>query len=262
MAATPSPSPFRLFIGQRNYSSWSMRPWLLLRAAAFDFEPVSVEVEGRGFNPKHLEYSPSGLVACLHCPDDERVWDSLAISEWLAERSPPGTVWPLDARARAFARCIAAEMHAGFGDVRATLPCNIKMRLEGRPLDERTALQVRRIATIWTEARARFGAPSGAGPFLFGAFGAADAMYAPVVSRFITYNVDLAGWPEAQAYAAAIAAHPLYREWEALALAETNPIAHYDEAALALGGPPRVGLCAVEVAAAVAVAAAAGAIGA
>ena len=253
--AAPGEQRYQLFIGQRNYSSWSMRPWLLLRAVGFQFDDVCVEVEGRGFNPKHLAYSPSGLVACLHCPGGERVWDSLAIAEWLAERSPPGAVWPINAAARTLARCVAAEMHGGFGDVRANLPCNIKMRLEGRPLNERTALQVQRIAGIWAEARERFGAPSGAGPYLFGAFGAADAMYAPVVSRFITYNVDLAAWPAAQAYAAAIAAHPLYREWEALALAETNPIGHYDVAALELGGPPRTGLCAVELAAAAAVAA-------
>jgi glutathione S-transferase len=241
----------RLFIGQANYSSWSMRPWLALRAANFAFTEERVEVEGGGVNAKHLAYSPSGLVPCLHLPDGSRVWDSVGIFEWLAERAPAGSVWPADPAARAYARCITLEMHAGFGDLRAGLPCNFKMRLVGyEALPERVAANVARVAGIWAEARATYGAPSGEGPFLFGRFTAADAMYAPVVSRFISYNVDLAAWPAAAAYAAAVAAHPLYREWEAAALAETNPIAHYDEAALRLGRGRRAGLCAIEEAAA------------
>lgn len=244
MAAIP-----RLFIGQKNYSSWSMRPWILLRAAGFQFVEESVELEGRGFNPRHQAYSPSGTVPCLHMPDGEQVWDSLAISEWLAELSPAGTVWPAAADARAFARCISAEMHGGFGEVRANLPCNFKKRLAGASLSERTQQQVDRILQLWTEARGRFGVPSGAGPYLFGSFGASDAMYAPVVARFISYNVDLSAYPVALEYAAAIAAHPLYREWEAAALKETNPIVHYDETAHRIGGPDRTAKCAIEVAA-------------
>lgn len=254
---------FILYTGQRNYSSWSMRPWILLRALNFPFEDRLVELEGRGFNPKHFTYGPAGTVPALHLPDGGGVvWDSLAIMEWLAERMPAGSVWPADPAARAYARCIAAEMHGGFGEVRSNLPCNFKMRVVGAPLAERTRQQVDRILQIWTEARTRWGAPSGAGPFLFGAFGAADAMYAPVVSRFITYNVDLSGYPVALEYAAAIAAHPLYREWEAAALAETGDkaLAHYDEATRALGGPDRgEALCAIQVAAAARLAAEAGA---
>ena len=193
---------------------------------------------------------------CLRLADDQLVWDSLGIFEWLHERVP-GAVWPADSVARAFARCITAEMHAGFPDVRAHMPMNLKMRLVGASLPaaaaaagsdlahpqtpvaalpERVQLQFTRIVTVWTTARERFGAPSGRGPFLFGAFGAADAMYAPVVARFVSYNVDLSAWPLALAYAAAILNHAHFRAWVAAALAETNPINHYDEAALRLGG--------------------------
>lgn len=235
MAARPV-----LVIGQKCYSSWSCRPWLLLKMAGFDFEERSVDVEGRGLNAKHFAYSPSGLVPCLHLPSGQQVWDSLAIAEWLYEQ--PGHaahVWPADATARAFARCIAAEMHSGFPDVRAQMPCNIKMRLEGRrPLAERVQQQVDRLCAIWRQARTQWGEPSGEGPYLFGRFSAADAMFAPVAFRFLTYNVLLSD-PVAKAYCEALLANPHVRAWEAAALLETNAIAHYDAAALELGGAPR-----------------------
>ena len=255
-APSSSSSKFLLYIGQKNYSSWSMRPWMLLRNANFDFDEICIEVEGGGFNPRHQAYSPSGLVPCLHDTETgQRVWDSLGIAEWLAERLPAGCVWPADPAARAYARCIALEMHSGFPDVRANMPCNFKMRLNGGPMSDKTALQVERIATIWAEARAKYGIPSGAGPYLFGAFSAADAMYAPVVSRFVSYNVSLDAWPEAKAYAAAMLNNAFYKQWEAAALVETNPIGHYDETALRVGNGRREGKCSLEAAAEVAAAA-------
>ena len=232
-------SAFKLFAGQHNYSSWSMRPWILLKECGFDFEEVPVDVEGKGFNTKHLAYSPSGLVPCILTPDGQQVWDSMGIAEWLAERTPPGTVWPVDPVARAFARCVALEMHSGFVDVRAGMPCNFKMRTNGAQLSDKAKEQLERIATIWTEARTRIGKPSGAGPYLFGVFSAADAMYAPVVSRFITYNIDLKRWPIALEYAATMYNNAHYQTWAASALLETNAIGHYDEAALKLGNGAR-----------------------
>lgn len=172
----------------------------------------------------------------MHLQDGTVVWDSLAIAEYVHEYV--AGVWPSDPKARAHARCIAAEMHSGFGDLRGAMPMNIKMRLIGKEPSAKVASQIERITQIFTDARTRFGIPSGKGPYLFGAFSAADAFYAPVVWRFVTYNVRLAT-PEARAYVAAMRADPFMREWEAGALAETSAIGHYDTASGELGGRAR-----------------------
>jgi len=237
---------FALYIGQKNYSSWSLRPWLLLRELGIPFEERRVLVAGQGFNPAaHGAYSPSGVVPALHGPDGLRVWDSLSICEWAAERQP--RAWPADARARAVARSLAAEMHSGFGAVRAALSCNIKFAMPAgasAALDAATAAQVARLEAAWGDARREFGAAAAgaaAGPFLFGSFGAVDAMFAPVAFRFQTYGVRLSD-ADAAAYVAALLALPAMREWEQAALAEADAIPHYDDLARAAGALPRAGL--------------------
>lgn len=231
------PQP-RLVIGQKRYSSWSLRPWLVLRHAQIPFEEISVAVEGIGFNEKLLSLSPSGLVPVLHLEDGsgDMVFDSLALAEWAHERSAAGTVWPADVRARTHARCIAAEMHSGFADVRALLSMNLGFEMPSPiELPPRVAAQVTRIIELWRDARARFGAPSGEGPYLFGKFSAADAMYAPVAFRFKTYGVSVTE-PLAAEYLNAMLAHPLVVEWRAAALVEKEGIvAKYDDHLIALG---------------------------
>ena len=226
-----------LFIGQRNYSSWSLRPWLLLRQLGIAFEERRVHVAGQGFNPAlHGAHSPSGVVPVLHGPAGLRVWDSLAICEWAAEQAPGYPAWPADARARATARSLAAEMHAGFAAVRAALPFNIKFAMPRGAavvLDEAAAAQVARLEAAWAGARREFGSCT-SHPFLFGVFGAVDAMFAPIAFRFQTYGVRLADG-DAAAYAAALLALPAMREWETAALAEADPLSHYDAMAVAAG---------------------------
>ena len=187
--------------------------------------------------------SHSGLVPCLHLADGTQVWDSLAIIEFAHEHvvalGRPGAIWPTDARARALARCISAEMHGGFAELRAALPMNCKLALEGKPLSPRVQEYVTRITESWADARRRFGSPSGAGPYLFGAFSAADAMYAPVVWRFHTYNVQLAD-PDAAAYVKSMLADPEMQAWYAMATAEdAGVVPRYDALAVELGGPVR-----------------------
>ena len=231
----------RLVIGQKRYSSWSLRPWILLKHANFPFTEVNIAVEGIGFNEKLLPLSPSGLVPILHLDDGscDTVWDSLAITEFVNERVAAGVVWPVDVRARTLARAISAEMHSGFGDVRALLSFNLGFRLTKAPdFSERVTSQLARICSVWADARARFGEPSGEGPFLFGRFCAADAMYAPVVWRFYTYRVPISD-ARAVAYYESMLAHPLMQEWRKDALAETTGrVAKYDEHVISLGGAP------------------------
>lgn len=220
---------YQLYFGNMNYSSWSLRPWVLMKHFGIDFEPNKVAVGGTGPNERHRGYSDNGLVPCLHA-DGFQVWDTLAIAEFLAERHPG--LWPADPLARARARSVACEMHSGFGAVRSAMPMNIKLRLKGAPLSTEVLADVARIATLWRDCPARFG---DGGPFLFGAFCIADAMFAAVVWRFFTYNVDL---PEAaQRYRDAMLEHPAMREWEAGALAETVALPGYDAIAEQWGGP-------------------------
>ena len=207
---------YTLYIGNRNYSSWSLRGWLATKLSGAPFREVPVQLVGRGPNPANRTFSPSGLVPCLH-DGDVVVWDTLAIAEYLAERH--AGLWPADAKARAHARCVAAEMHSGFGALRSEMSMCIRERVDVRPWSDALAADIDRIEALWTEARSRFG---GGGAFLYGAFSLADCFYAPVVFRFQTYRVALDG--VAGAYAASMRAHPLLREWEAAALAETDVI--------------------------------------
>jgi glutathione S-transferase len=231
-----------LHVGQRNYSSWSMRPFVLMRQLDIDVTVLDVDIRGNKgqANPEIKSVSPSGLVPVLEA-DGFRVWDSLAIIEYVNDRFPDKGVWPADLKARARARCISAEMHSGFTHLRGGLPMNIKMRLVGPLLgvSREVAADIARIEELWTDARTNF-ADASAGPYLFGAFTAADAMFAPVIFRLLSYNIK----PHTEvgaAYMAAMLECLAVREWEDAALAEgpAKAIGHYDEASRAIGGADR-----------------------
>jgi glutathione S-transferase len=213
----------KLVIGNKNYSSWSLRPWIAMKAAGIPFEETVIPFGAPDFKQRVGEVSGTGKVPVL-IDGGNRIWESLAILEYLAEKFPGAALWPKDAAARAHARSIASEMHAGFGALRNELPMNLSRPVIKRALTAEVEANVRRIETIWTDCRARFGT---SGPFLFGGFSAADAMYAPVVSRLHTYDVDVGD--VARVYMAAAMALPAWREWQAAALKETWIVAE-DEA--------------------------------
>jgi glutathione S-transferase len=207
---------YTLYIGNKNYSSWSVRGWLVTRLSGAPFREVVVQLVGRGPNPANRSFSPSGLVPCLH-DGDAVVWDSLAIAEYLAERH--AGMWPEDRVARAFARSITAEMHSGFSALRGEMSMCIRERVDVRPWSADLAANIERVTELWSEARKRFGR---GGEFLFGAFSVADCFYAPVVFRFQTYLVDPSG--VAAEYVNAMLAHPWVREWQDAALADETII--------------------------------------
>jgi glutathione S-transferase len=204
----------KLIIGNKNYSSWSFRPWLAMKAAGIPFEEEVVSLSAPDFKARVSSISPAGKVPAL-ADGEVRVWESLAILEYLAEKFPQAELWPADPAARAHARAIASEMHAGFAPLRRELPMNMWRPVKRRELSPAAQANVARIEAIWTDCRKRSG-----GPFLFGPFGAADAMYAPVVSRFQTYDVAVSG--ETRAYMAAVMGLPGWAEWRAAARTQTR----------------------------------------
>ena len=194
----------QLVIGDKNYSSWSMRPWVLLREAQIPFEEVQLHFD-RDVRVIGIDkYSQAGKVPVL-LVDGDAVWDSLAIAETVAELFPEKKLWPAEARARRRARAICAEMHSGFMALRDKMPMNIRGSHPGKGLTPETQKDIDRVVAIWCECLAS------AGPLLFGAFTVADAFYAPVVMRFRTYGVALPQF--AQDYCAAVEALPAVREW-------------------------------------------------
>jgi glutathione S-transferase len=203
-----------LVIGNKNYSSWSLRPWIAMRAAGIAFDEVVISLNAEDFKPRVSKISGTGKVPAL-VDGDIQVWESLAILEYLAERFPAAKLWPVDAAARAHARAISSEMHAGFLPLRRACPMNLWRPVKPRELNAEATANVQRIDAMWTDCRTRFGK---GGPFLFGAFGAADAMYAPVVSRLHTYDVAVSD--AARAYMTAVMALPAWAEWTAAALKE------------------------------------------
>ena len=212
-------SELTLVIGNKNYSSWSMRPWVLLKQLAIPFDEVKLRFNSKEWDESIKRWSPSGLVPVLW-RGEQSVWDSLAIMEAVHEWFPDRGVWPRDAVARAFARCAAAEMHSGFRDLRTHMPMNIRASHPGKGMQPGVQANIDRICALWTEARSRFGA---GGPFLFGSFSACDAMYAPVVMRFNTYAVSLPA--EAERYCAAMRDAPGVRAWIDGALQEKEFVA-------------------------------------
>jgi len=203
-----------LVIGNKTYSSWSLRAWLALRQTGLEFDEILVPLSQPNSRAALLEHSPAGLVPILK-HDRLTVWDSLAIIEYLAELCPEAALWPAERDARAHARSIAAEMHAGFQALRANMPMNLRKSLPGRGLTAEVGRDIDRIGAIWRTCRAAFGE---GGPYLFGAFSAADAMYAPVATRFRTYAVGLD--PVSAAYVEAIHDQPAFRAWHEAARLE------------------------------------------
>jgi glutathione S-transferase len=215
----------QLYIGNKNYSSWSLRPWLLMKHAGIAFEEFRLRLawtDDSAFKKTLLAIAPSGKVPLL-VDDFFAVWDSLAIAEYLAERFPDKALWPVDAKARARARSLCAEMHSGFADLRNTFPMNIEASLPevgARMLAENVgaARDLKRIDAMWQDALEASG-----GPFLFGAFSIADAYFAPVCSRIRTYALPVA--PEAQEYGNRMLALPAFASWQADALCEHDWLA-------------------------------------
>ena len=211
---------YTIYIGNKNYSSWSLRGWLLVRAAGAPFTEKIVSLNDNEQSGVYQAFSPNGLVPCLvddGTAPETVVWDTMAIAEYLAERH--SGLWPANPRARAWARSICAEMHAGFRTLRDDMTMCIKERVDVRPWLAGLQRDIDRVCAIWAGTRTRFG---GAGGLLFGSFCAADAFYGPVAFRFRTYGVSPDG--VAGEYLAALLAHPAMREWEQAALAETEII--------------------------------------
>ena len=219
-----------LYIGNKNYSSWSLRTWLLMKHFNIPFVEHMESVDGRDNNPRLKQLAGNGKVPCLHV-DGFQIWETLAIAEYLAESTPD--MWPADPLARARARSIAAEMHAGFVVLRTEMGTNLKFKLQGKPAELALQKDIDRVVAIWENARTEFA--EGDEPYLFGAFSIADAMFAPVVWRFHIYNVPLPA--VAAAYREAMLAHPAMQEWYLDALKETEAHAHYDDRAAEYGGP-------------------------
>lgn len=209
---------FTIILGNKSYSSWSLRGWLALVQTGVDFDEVIIPLRQTDSRARILEYSPSGLVPALRAEREGSiltVCDSLAIAEYLAERFPSAGLWPEDSEARAVARSVAAEMHAGFAALRGHMPMDLRERHPGAGRGEGVEADIERIGTIWRSCRSAYG---GAGAFLFGGFTAADAAFAPVVLRFRTYDVALD--PVCSAYSEAVLAWPAVARWTAAAEAE------------------------------------------
>lgn len=205
-----------LHIGNKNYSSWSMRPWLALKWGGVAFEEHVIPLGGEGYGRSQIKeiraISPNGRVPALQIGDTV-IYESLAICEWAAEQAP--SLWPSDALVRAHARAAASEMHAGFGALRRDMSMNIRRRVKPTPAwPEDTRADLEHLNEIWSNLLKRYG-----GPFLFGQRSIADAMFAPVTTRLRTYNVEIS--PQAQSYCATIFADAAFQDWERDALAET-----------------------------------------
>lgn len=201
-----------LVIGNKNYSSWSLRPWIAMKVLDFAFDEKRIPLDSEGTKEEILRHSPAGRVPVL-VDGQTTVWDSLAILEYLAEKNP--RLWPSDPAQRARARAISAEMHSGFPSLRNHMSMNVRKRYPGKGRTSEVLQEIERIQHIWSAAK---------GPFLFGAFSAADAMYAPVALRFRTYEVRVAN----KGYYEAMLALPAMREWIEAAEREPETIAQLD----------------------------------
>ena len=231
-----------LYIANKLYSSWSLRPWFLMTALGIPFEESVIPMYFPDSRARMLDVSPTGKMPCLVVPEaragvvpearagdgDVKVWESLAIIEYLHEKFPGKNVWPKDAAARAHARAISSEMHAGFQALRGACPMNLAKKFAPRDdLGSDVADNVRRLEGIFASTRVHFGEKSAVpGPFLYGAFSAADAMYAPVVTRLDTYQIRVS--PAARRYMDAVLDHPAFVKWRTEALAEPWTVAHYE----------------------------------
>jgi glutathione S-transferase len=213
--------PLTLVIGNKVYSSWSLRPWLALRHGEIPFDEVRIPLYTPESKARIAAWSPAGRVPVL-ADGPLRIWDSLAICETLAERFPERCGWPRDAAARATARSVSAEMHSGFVSLRSELPMNCRERRAGVVPSPAARAEIERVAALWSDCRARFG---DGGPWLFGAFSPADAMWAPVALRFHAYSVAP---PAAEAYVATVLDHPAVQSWMRDARAESEVLEKFE----------------------------------
>jgi glutathione S-transferase len=219
-----SETRYRLVLGDKNYSSWSLRPWLLMRMLKIPFDEINVDIYNKGARARVLEHSPSGKVPALKT-GDLTIWDTLAIIEYLAENHPDLAIWPKEPEARAMARVVSAEMHSGFENLRTDMPMDMTGSKPVAEVSKGVGHDVGRIISVWRMCRETYGSSnsgavgqtkSSGGDFLFGEFCAADAMFAPVTSRFRTYGLDLGAHGDdgtAQAYCDAILSLPAIEEW-------------------------------------------------
>ena len=217
----------KLIIGNKNYSSWSLRGWLACKQSGLAFEEIKVNIAGDDWEQLKREWGDvqpsSGKVPVLW-DGDVVIWDSLAILEHMADRVGRDRFWPKDDAARGMARSMVAEMHSSYMPLRRGLPMNVRRQVRGITIDTEVREDIVRILGLWAEARARYGQ---GGPFLFGTFGAADIFYAPIVSRFLTYGVPVPGF--AQAYMQAIWEHDWMQQWITAAEDEEWVIEQYEE---------------------------------
>ncbi|HTN15536.1 MAG TPA: glutathione S-transferase family protein [Sphingomonadaceae bacterium] len=201
----------KLIIGNKNYSSWSLRGWLAAKQSGLHFEELTVSISGEDWEEAKREkgdFQPSGGKVPILWDGDAVIWDSLAILEYLADRVGRDRFWPKDDAARGMARSMVAEMHSSYLPLRRSMPMNVRRRFEGVQLSDEAKGNIVRILTLWAEARARYGK---GGPFLFGTFCAADIFYAPVVSRFLTYGIGVPGF--AETYMQALWEHEWMQAW-------------------------------------------------
>ena len=223
---TAQGADMKLIVGNKNYSSWSLRGWLAAKQSGLAFEEITVPLFGEDWElvkQQDGDIQPSRGKVPILWDGDAVVWDSLAILEYLADKVGRDRFWPKDDGARAMARAMVAEMHSGYMALRRECPMNVRRRVEGVELSEEARGDIVRILTLWAEARARFGS---GGPFLFGTFGAADVFYAPVVSRFITYGIAVPGF--AAAYMQAIWEHDWMKAWIAASENEEWVLEQYE----------------------------------
>ncbi len=215
----------KLIIGNKAYSSWSLRGWLAVKQSGLPFEEITVPMFDEDWDKRTqgAEFAPSGGKVPILWDDKTFVWDSLAIIEWLAEKTDRARYWPEDDAARGMARSMAAEMHSSYQNLRRECGMNVRKQFPPGPISEEVRQEIIRILELWAEARARYGS---GGPYLFGDFGAVDIMFAPVVTRFATYSIPLPRF--AAAYAEAIMHHPWMREWIDAAQEEPWVIERYE----------------------------------
>lgn len=217
----------KLIIGNKAYSSWSLRGWLAVKQSGLPFEEITVPMFGEEWDRAREgdEFAPSGGKVPILWDDNTVIWDSIAIVEWLADRVGRSRFWPEDPAARGMARSMAAEMHSSYPNLRRECTMNVRKQYPPKELSESVHAEVIRILELWAEARARHGS---GGPFLFGTFGAADIMFAPVVTRFVTYSIPVPRF--AATYMEAVLQHPWMREWIEAAQEEPWVIEQYEQA--------------------------------
>jgi len=218
----------KLIIGNKAYSSWSLRGWLAVKQSGLPFEEITVPMFNEEWDKltKGNEFAPSGGKVPILWDDTAVIWDSLAIIEWLADKTDKARYWPADDAARGMARSMAAEMHSSYQNLRGELSMNVRKQFPPKELSQPVKQEVTRILQLWAQARARWG---GGGPYLFGAFGGVDIMFAPVVTRFVTYSITVP--PFAANYMEAILTHPWMQEWINAAQEEPWVIEQYEQAA-------------------------------